>query len=71
MDIYTRRQVADLFGISIRTLSHWLDNPDFDFPRPLRGPHKQIWSVEKVHAWIEAGGAPIARRGRPRGRGAA
>lgn len=25
MEIYTRQQVADLFGITIRTLSYWLN----------------------------------------------
>ncbi len=71
MELYTRQQVANLFGISIRTLSLWLDDPDFHFPRPVSGPHKLVWSAEKIHAWIDDGGAPASRRGRPRSRGTA
>ncbi len=67
MNIYTRQDVARLFGVSIRTLSHWLDDPAFHFPRPVSGPHKKIWSAQKIHEWIEQGGAPAGRRGRPRG----
>ncbi len=66
MDIRTRQEVADLFGISIRTLHNWVNDPRFGFPKPLSGPRKKVWDARKIEGWITQGGAVRARRGRPR-----
>jgi predicted DNA-binding transcriptional regulator AlpA len=68
MDIRTRQEVADLFGVSTRTLHNWVTDPQFGFPRPIAGPGKSVWDAKKIEEWIAQGGAVRTGRDRPRKR---
>lgn len=71
MGIKTRQEIADLFGVSTRTLHNWQNDPAFGFPRPLAGPRKKIWDAAKIEEWIARGGAVHGKKGRPRSKGVA
>ncbi len=66
MDIRTRQEVADLFGVSTRTLHNWINDPSFGFPKPIMGPRKKMWDAKRIEDWVAQGGAVRAGKGRPR-----
>jgi predicted DNA-binding transcriptional regulator AlpA len=43
--------VAQLLGVSVRTLDRWLKNPEIGLPRPIVINSYRYWSLAKVRAW--------------------
>lgn len=67
----TKRDVADLVGVSIRTLENWIAQGLM--PAPCRlGARRVYWLPPVIAAWVEErlGGSVPRRRspGRPRGK---
>jgi len=65
--ILTKKDLCEGLRICARTLQSYVSDPRMNFPKPLRGMQKKVWSKASVAAWIAAGGAPAPDRGRPRG----
>ena len=53
-DVLTIDQVAELLGVSSRTVRNWMDAAGMSFPRPISiGPRLKRWRRSEVQAWLE------------------
>ena len=54
-DVLSIDQVAELLGVSARTVRNWMGSKVMDFPRPVPyGPRLKRWRRGDVQAWIES-----------------
>lgn len=72
MQYLTKKEVADLLRVSIRTISNYM--ADRRIPMPKRLGRKALWDEEELIRWVSFKAAspqkmitpPSASRGRPR-----
>lgn len=54
-NLLTAAAVRDtLGGVSDMTLWRWLNDPEMDFPKPIRIARRRYWRETDVDAWVEA-----------------
>jgi predicted DNA-binding transcriptional regulator AlpA len=50
------RELADLIGVTTRTISRWSKHPDFPTPIFIGGCKRPRWLREQVEAYLRRGG---------------
>lgn len=52
--IMTRKQVAKLLNMKIRTIANWAHYENNDFPKPFKIAHnKSVYKRDEILAWLE------------------
>ena len=46
--------VAQRYGVVVRTIGRWLDNPKLRFPKPEVVNNRRYWSLNKLRRWDRA-----------------
>jgi hypothetical protein len=44
-------KVAERYGVVTRTIERWADNPDLNFPEPMRAHKRKYWRLAELEAW--------------------
>ncbi len=51
--LYTQEQVAELFGVTVRTIHRWVHQGDF--PAPIRIHRRWVrWTPKQINAFLDS-----------------
>jgi predicted DNA-binding transcriptional regulator AlpA len=66
--LITSAAVRKIFGVSDMALWRWAQNPELDFPAPIRIGTRRYWRETDITAWINDNAAK-AQSAKPQARG--
>ena len=47
----TRAEIRELFGVSDQTISLWMNNEKYPFPRPINRGYPRKWNLAQIEEW--------------------